>query len=426
MNIAFMLSDAIREKIEKRFGKPIRYSRDCEALSLSIARACQERVSTTTLKRLFGFAKEIEKPRKFTMDVVAKYAGYTDWEDAIKDKGDAPTIAENQLSYIDQENYILMLHEQLSFSRTKHLIQTNHIVALCEKYGHLPAIIPFITEMITVAEQLKHITFIKEVFSLPNIFNHGQHNEEQLYAIGQAMGFVLRRNPALTTELVPLLASNPYAQQYLIEWFVDEEYLSGYYGLLLDLYHLHRGYHIQDKLFYYALKYNQALVESDAFARKHRYEQIRELNLNDTIYCIPAARYAGIRLSEEKDKNVISGSFFCRLMERYVRQHPFTESVSFTFFCCRQLFASQRDDWMAYLTGLYLSAYGHSKPVMTNQLGHKLENGLYIYLAYGTRLNDNKKLARELISRTDPGLFPMILLKSMNEDYAKINAFINA
>jgi hypothetical protein len=420
-----MLSDAIREKIEKRFGKPIRYSRDCEALSLSIARACQERVSATTLKRLFGFAKEIEKPRKFTLDVIARYAGYANWNAALEDEGRRIVNTEAQVTTSEMSNYILLLHEQLKMARSMHVIDTARIVALCEQFGHLPAIIPFITEMITVAEHLKHIEFIKEVFSLPNVFNHGQHNEEQLYAIGQAMGFLLRRNHSLSMELVPLLASNPYAQQYLIEWFVDEEYLPGYYGMLLDLYHLNRGYHIQDKLFYYALKYNQALLESDDFARKHRYEQVRELNLNNTIYCIPAARYVGIRLSEEKDKTVLPGSFFCRLMEKYVKQHPFTESVSFTYFCCRQLFASERNDWMAYLTALYLNAYGHSKPVMTNQLGHKLENGLWIYLAYGTRLHGNKKFARELLARTDPGLFPMILLKSMNQDFLKISAFVN-
>jgi len=74
-----MLTNVIKNKIENKYGMPIRYSKDCEGLSNNIHKVCLERISTTTLKRLFGFAKSIEQPRLFTLDVIAVYIGYTDW-----------------------------------------------------------------------------------------------------------------------------------------------------------------------------------------------------------------------------------------------------------------------------------------------------------------------------------------------------------
>lgn len=36
----------------------------------------RERISATTLKRIFGYIKEDVKPRKFTLDLIAQYIGY--------------------------------------------------------------------------------------------------------------------------------------------------------------------------------------------------------------------------------------------------------------------------------------------------------------------------------------------------------------
>ena len=68
-----MITVAIRQKIEARYGKPLRYSKDCEGLANSINKFCLDRISVTTLKRLFGFAKNVEQPRLYTLDVIAAY-----------------------------------------------------------------------------------------------------------------------------------------------------------------------------------------------------------------------------------------------------------------------------------------------------------------------------------------------------------------
>jgi hypothetical protein len=82
-----MLSIRIKEKIEKEFGKgSIKYAKDCDALSQAIAAKCNCKVSSSTLKRLFGINKSgSESPRGFTLDVLANYINYHSWEDLLRD-----------------------------------------------------------------------------------------------------------------------------------------------------------------------------------------------------------------------------------------------------------------------------------------------------------------------------------------------------
>jgi len=82
-----MLSIRIKEKIEKEFGKgSIRYAKDCDALASAIATKCNCKVSSSTLKRLFGINKSgIGSPRAYTLDVIANYIGYHTWDDLLRD-----------------------------------------------------------------------------------------------------------------------------------------------------------------------------------------------------------------------------------------------------------------------------------------------------------------------------------------------------
>ena len=82
-----MLSIRIKEKIEKEFGKgSIKYAKDCDILANAIATKCNCKVSSSTLKRLFGINKSgTRSPRAYTLDVIANYIGYHTWEDMIRD-----------------------------------------------------------------------------------------------------------------------------------------------------------------------------------------------------------------------------------------------------------------------------------------------------------------------------------------------------
>lgn len=78
-----MLSEIIKQKIETKFGQRIRYSRDCETLAEKIMSECKCTISSSTLRRLFGFAKSNKQPRIYTLDILANYIGHSTWDELL-------------------------------------------------------------------------------------------------------------------------------------------------------------------------------------------------------------------------------------------------------------------------------------------------------------------------------------------------------
>ena len=75
-----MLSPIIKEQIETKFGKSIRYHSDLEYLCIEIEKSTRQKISLNTLKRLFGFIDGVTEPRLFTLDIIALYLGFTNWD----------------------------------------------------------------------------------------------------------------------------------------------------------------------------------------------------------------------------------------------------------------------------------------------------------------------------------------------------------
>ncbi len=74
------LSPYIRELLSKRCAHPIHNPSDCEFLSLDIQSKTGIRIGATTLKRLLGFVSDERQPHASTLDLIANYLGYTDWQ----------------------------------------------------------------------------------------------------------------------------------------------------------------------------------------------------------------------------------------------------------------------------------------------------------------------------------------------------------
>jgi hypothetical protein len=107
-----MLSKIIRERIEQKFGQEIRYSKDCEVLANEISNSTSKKLSASTLKRLFGLAKGIDEPRLYTMDVLAVYLGYKNYDDLLSEFKSANSSEFEILEEIRAEH--LNLHVELT------------------------------------------------------------------------------------------------------------------------------------------------------------------------------------------------------------------------------------------------------------------------------------------------------------------------
>ena len=102
-----MLSSVIIKLIEKQLEKEIRYSSDFEHLSFDIEKQTKQRVGVNTLKRLFGQIKGIKEPRLYTLDTIARYINFKNWDEMLecldeKGNSDFSTIEEIEISTLSK------------------------------------------------------------------------------------------------------------------------------------------------------------------------------------------------------------------------------------------------------------------------------------------------------------------------------------
>ena len=72
----------LKQEVERTFGRQLTETRDFEQLSHLLLSHTRERLSPTTLKRLWGYLKNEEvQTRPHTLDVLARFVGYKGYED---------------------------------------------------------------------------------------------------------------------------------------------------------------------------------------------------------------------------------------------------------------------------------------------------------------------------------------------------------
>lgn len=74
----------LRELIEGVIERKMKTPKDFEYLSECIFEKFHEKISPTTLKRLWGYLSESTTPRKSTLDILSMFVGYDNWKDFCK------------------------------------------------------------------------------------------------------------------------------------------------------------------------------------------------------------------------------------------------------------------------------------------------------------------------------------------------------
>ena len=77
-----MKQNLLKREVERMVGRQLTEARDFEQLSHLLLSHTRERLSPTTLKRLWGYLKNEEvQTRPHTLDVLARFVGYKSYED---------------------------------------------------------------------------------------------------------------------------------------------------------------------------------------------------------------------------------------------------------------------------------------------------------------------------------------------------------
>lgn len=75
-----ILSFHIQELLKCKCGFELRQPSDIEQLTLDIEKVTNEHIGVNTMKRLLGLISDERTPRTTTLDVIARYLGYDNWE----------------------------------------------------------------------------------------------------------------------------------------------------------------------------------------------------------------------------------------------------------------------------------------------------------------------------------------------------------
>lgn len=70
----------IRELLKSKSGRDLTTPADCEYIALDIYSVTNEHIGVNTLKRLLGFLEEDRDARVSTLNIIAQYLGYSNWE----------------------------------------------------------------------------------------------------------------------------------------------------------------------------------------------------------------------------------------------------------------------------------------------------------------------------------------------------------
>ena len=85
--------EQLREAIEKETGRKMKTPKDFDYLSEVIERQLHEHISSTTLKRMWGYLAEPVTPRVSTLDILSQFLGHAGWDTFCKSLPDESSVS---------------------------------------------------------------------------------------------------------------------------------------------------------------------------------------------------------------------------------------------------------------------------------------------------------------------------------------------
>ena len=72
--------EELKSLVEKKYGRLLSTTTDFEEFSVELKRKLKKEISSSTLKRIWGYVSDTHKTRKFTLDILANYIGHDNFD----------------------------------------------------------------------------------------------------------------------------------------------------------------------------------------------------------------------------------------------------------------------------------------------------------------------------------------------------------
>ncbi len=202
--------------IQEVYGIQVIDAYSCQKLSEELEKKGKISISYNTLRRLFGIIKGPTNASRFTLDSLSRGMGYLDFtafQQAVnqfeKDFFNEMLIL-NRLGNRKDDQIILGIVQQFQMKTWDEVYQFKSIIDLCL--------------------EVKNFDLLTQIFELP-FDTKDEDVTWRLYVSFQSIYVQsCQNNEAVINYVADLLKTNELAQRILLQLFVEEDCLQGYYG----------------------------------------------------------------------------------------------------------------------------------------------------------------------------------------------------
>ena len=389
--------ERLRDRVAHSLAFSLNSNKSYDLLSNIIFDRTGTLLSNSTLRRVFQY-DSVNNPTKSTLDHICKSIGFRDWDDFIE--------KESNHSQFDLSQLITMFR----FQGLRDHAQTRQAL---EEFSYHPNFFNLLDAVVQLAISNRDIEFLSKIFELDIVFERNHSPVTLMYFIHNLV--IGLNQSGLIPELIEYYGKDPKAQVYLVEWFVDEDNLNGYYRDLLQVYHRHKTTP-EALLFYNCLMYQHAI--ENKLATSPYLDFIRQFNSTAPIHQIPTGRRFAILMLEAGDSRE-TDDILNKTSELF-RSLNEIEKITTALYMVKLLFFGRKDELMDKVLFLTPDISGADKN--TDDLTNI--NQVRIYMAYSLYQQGEKEKALVKLNEFDPLLVQAFIYNHIMDDYKIISRMI--
>lgn len=397
--IDLVMLERFRAKVAQTLNLSLNSNKNYDYFSKFIFQKTHVQVSPSTLRRVFQYDSH-HIPTKSTLDLVSQSIGFVNWNDFIE--------KEQTLSQYDLSQLISAI--QLSGNPDQEQI-TKQIA----KFKNCSNLFNLLEVIVQAAIAKRDIKLLSELFDLPDIFTFEQDSLKIYFFIHN---LVSRLNQAgLMSELIPYYGASTKAQVFLVEWYVDEDNLNGYYFDLLQEYHKHKT-NIEAQLFYNCLMYQHAILKDQS--TQPWLDSIRDFVETEPVHPIPKARRLGT-LMLETEPNVPFDELLMQEVSTFFEQLNEDDKIVTALKMIWLLYIKRRASLITFVLKFVPNIIGIEKNIWT-----RINiNQLRIYRAYSYLSTNEKEKAKKELAQFDSFLVNNFIHNIIMSDYNSVVKLID-
>ena len=377
--------ELIKSEVEKHFGQKILNTSDCKKLSVSIFAHTGQQISYNTLRRFYGLVGSNSITNKTTLDILAGYCGFTNF-DILINKREKLDI--HELNYY----FIEILNENR--------INFKDIELLCREYGNWPQIYTFLQKCLLHGQRTIDIVFFTNFYLLPNIFNYSLNKRKHIFDIVQLYASILDHFSVETKMIIiKEIVKQENAIRFFFEIYVDIDNIAFLYNDVLQEYHKNTS-SVQAYLFYYNLMVYRSFIIGDAKSLSAFYDKLTKMEFDKTgIHPALMGRYLASEIYYSSQIGIVNKTHILNEVEKDLETIGSKDNQALLQSQLYLIYIFQALQFSGNLN-ILSEIINSIDPVVINICDHLTDNAtnhLKIYFAHHLILTGNPKEAEKVM-----------------------------